>query len=544
MKNGCYFLPLGGCEEIGMNLNGFCISHDQQEEWIIVDAGVSIERKLGITLVMASPEILLDKNVKAIVCTHGHEDHIGSIPFILKKFNRRIPIYATLFTAGLIRLKLTEHNLLEKTEIIIVEPDKPFTIGMFEINFIYITHSIPEPNLLLINFKPFNYKIVHTGDWKFDTDPVLGEPTDKNKLKLIGDQGVDALICDSTNAMEMNYTPTEGEAKKNLDELVRLNQNKRIFMSCFASNLARLVSIIEIAKKYNKKVILLGKSMGRMKKVAEETGHMKLYDHIITPEELGGVDPKTVIILCTGSQAETGSVLYKLAYSFPSKLSIKAGDLIVFSARKIPGNERPIVDLQNALIRRGAEILDSSNFKRIHVSGHPSQPEVKEMIELIRPDLFIPVHGQPINFVEMKKIALSCGIKNIMILSNGDHVDLCNKTVLFRHVATKDCLDGNQVIPMDSIMLKNRAILGTDGVVFVSLYNRSGVKVSSHGVLPHDICTQKDHLLNLKKMVSTVLNENINLERAMLIKRISAILVDYFYITYGKQPLTFIHFCD
>lgn len=280
----CYFLPLCGVEQIGMNFNVFgFVDADGNEQCIIVDAGVSIKKSLGISLTMTSIDSILNKNIIGIICTHAHEDHIGAIPFVMNRFQKTVPIYATKFTMCMIQEKLKERNITD-ADLREVAMDSKFKVGAFDLEFVYVTHSIPEPNMIVIKFGGLT--LLHTGDWKLDHDPVLGPVTDEKRISEICKGGVDFLICDSTNAMEEKPTGSESTVRDAMDRIIKLKKGKRIIMSCFSSNVARIKSLIEISKKYNRKICFLGRSFNRIMEISYKTRYLEKQDHIITPEEI------------------------------------------------------------------------------------------------------------------------------------------------------------------------------------------------------------------------------------------------------------------
>lgn len=511
-KDGCYFFILGGANEIGMNLNMFCIRHKGEEQWIIVDAGVSIDRSLGINLVMPSFNDVINKNIVGIICTHAHDDHIGALPFLLPRLKRKVPIFATSFTVQMINKKLSDNRLNDLAEIVTVPMNAKFNVGNFSIEMIYITHSIPEPHAIEIVFNPFNYRILHTGDWKFDDEPIVGEITNKEKFKEIGNRGVDAIVCDSTNAMEEVHTPSEGVARRNLEELMRTLGGQKVFVSCFASNVARIASLIEIAAATNRKVVLLGRSIEYVVGVAQKEGYIKKTNHVIKPAEAKGVPPGKLMIICTGSQGEKGAVLQKLANEgYFNPLNIDEGDVVVFSSRVIPGNELPIADIKNKLVRRGVKVIDSKHSE-IHVSGHPSAVELREMFKLLRPKCVIPVHGDAIHLQASKEVALSVGIENILVPFNGALIDLLNGPEIIAKVEVSKCgTDGNQLVGLDSNMLLTRKQMGEHGAIFLVLTRDLNVKsVYTYGVLPNRVISDQRYIKFIRNVVASCKENNVN----------------------------------
>ena len=534
-KDGCYFFIAGGANEIGMNLNMFCIRTNGKEEWIIVDAGVSIDKNNGINTVMPSFNDVINKNIVGIVCTHAHDDHIGALPFLLPRLRKKTPVYATSFTIQMVKKKLVENKCEDFADLITLPMNANFSIGNFELEMIYITHSIPEPNAIAITFNPFGYKILHTGDWKFDDDPIVGLTTPKNRFKEIGDEGIDAIICDSTNAMEEKHTPSEGLAKKNLSKLIRTLHGKKIFVSCFASNVARVASLIDIAKENNRKVVLLGRSIEFVTGLAQREGYIGQLEHIIKPSEAKTVPKDKLMVICTGSQGEKGAVLHKLANEgYFNPLNVEEGDVVVFSSRVIPGNELPILDIKNKLIRRNIEVIDT-HHSEIHVSGHPSAVELREMFKLIRPKVVIPVHGDAYHLKASKDVANSVGFKNVLVPFNGALIDLLNGPKIIDKVEITKCgTDGRQLVGLDSNMLQTRKQMGEHGVIFLILSRDYYVKsVYTYGVLPNRIISNHKYVGTIKNIISSCKNNDI--------KDINAFVRDEIMKRFKKSPVVITH---
>ena len=541
LENGIYFCPLSGCEEIGKNFNMFGVVKDGQEQWILVDVGTSVERNsFGLNQHMANFEFAMQKNIIGVVCTHGHDDHIGALQFVVprlcEKLQRDIPVYATRFTMELIYHKFNEWN--EKANFQIVKAGDIFSIGDFEIEMIYITHSIPEPNLIKITSKTYNYKIIHTGDWKFDSDPIVGEVTNENKLRSIGKQGVDLLLCDSTNACEKEATLPEGYVKKNLDKVIKGNGGRRIIISCFSSNVARIKIISDLARKYNRRIVVFGRSLLRMLEVAKKTGHLESSFEYMTVENMNNVDFKKTIVICTGSQGEKGSTLYRLAYGFKPPFPVKEGDLIIFSARKIPGNEKEINRMQSLFIRRKAEIFIAGPDCDIHVSGHPGQPEVNHMIDLLEPKAFIPVHGDAFRFKEMLSMALAKNITRSLMPYNGAVIDLIHMKIIHSAESGTFAMDGKRLINLESNILKTRENMAINGAVFISI-DKHKILVNHYGITEgQDSLT---FITKLKEIIFHTLSNNQNIEYKEVINNIRQNVVGYIVEKYGKYSLVSTH---
>ncbi len=538
----CYFLSLCGTEQIGMNFNLFgFIDQNGNEQCIIVDAGVGLQKTLGISLTMTSIDSILDKNIIAIICTHAHEDHIGAIPFIIPRFDRKIPIYATKFTMLMIQEKLIERNI-ENVDLRLVEMNSRFKIGVFDLEFVYITHSIPEPNMIIIKYGGLT--LLHTGDWKLDCDPVLGPTTDEARIAKIGNEGVDYLICDSTNSMEEDATGSESIVRDTMDEIVKKYKNRRIVLSCFSSNVARIKAYMDIAKKYNKQVCFLGRSFKRIITIAQKTGYLLDEPHIVAQEDLHKLTKQEMdklLIMCTGSQGENKSVLHRVVYDLHNTLKIDKNDIVVFSARVIPGNEMDISLIKNNLMARQVTVIDTSDYNDVHVSGHPSQPELKRLFELAQPKHIIPVHGDRMHLVGLEQFARSLGYKSVLVPYNGAVIRLTKQKpeIILKVNAAIDGLDGKTIVNMGSKFLATRSKIGEHGCLFVVAVN-DNIEIYNCGVVPGNIINdnRKDSYINtIKHIVKTYLINNDE----QTIKNTAAQINSYIYDKYGKIPVVIIH---
>ena len=412
------FLPLGGSGEIGMNFNayGYGPAHDRQ--WIIVDCGVLFGREgntPGVDLLMPDIRYLVERreNVLAIIATHAHEDHIGAIaPFWP---SLRCPVYATPFTARLIAGKLEEAGLSSKVKVKEVPVGGKLTLGPFELDFISITHSILEPNLLAIR-TPLGV-VAHTGDWQIDPDPMLGEATDTAALEKLGDEGVLALVCDSTNALVPGSSGSEAKVRESLTELIGTLKG-RVAVTGFASNVARLDTVARAAKAHGRRVALVGRSMQKMVSAARETGYLKDFPQVLDETDVADMPAHKVLYLCTGSQGEPRAALARIANGSHPHVALAEGDTVIFSSRVIPGNELAIAEIQNQLAAKGIALLTAEDHF-VHVSGHPCRDELAQMYRWIRPQLALPVHGEMRHQVSHAKLARSLQVPQAMVPENG-----------------------------------------------------------------------------------------------------------------------------
>ncbi|MFN9001593.1 MAG: ribonuclease J, partial [Holosporales bacterium] len=366
-----YFLPLGGSGEIGMNMNLYAY----QNKWLMVDCGITFTRDLGIEVLMPDPSFIAErrKDLVGLVLTHAHEDHIGAVPYLWERL--RCPIFATPFTAFLVREKLKEVGLLKQAIVTEVPLDSEITLDPFKIRYITLTHSIPEPNALAISTDAGT--VIHTGDWKIDPEPFVGAQTDIKTLSQYGDQGVLALVCDSTNAFVHGRTGSEAEVRSELAGLIAQQKN-RVVVACFASNVARVESAALAGQSAGRKVVLAGRSLFRMDDAARSCGYMKGMPKFLDEDKVKGLRRDETLIICTGSQGEPRSALARIASGQHPRIKLDAGDTVIFSSRVIPGNEDAIKVLQNQLHDLGVHVI-TDHEEEVHVSGHPARDELKDM---------------------------------------------------------------------------------------------------------------------------------------------------------------------
>lgn len=459
-------IPLGGLEQIGMNMTAFMY----EDEIVVVDCGLSFpdDDMLGVDLVIPDVTFLKDNidKVKGFVVTHGHEDHIGAFPYVIKDVNK--PIYATKLTMGIIETKFREHNLIATTKRKIVNYGQSIILGKFRIEFIRTNHSIADSAALAIH-TPAGV-IFHTGDFKVDYTPVFGEPIDLQRMGEIGKKGVLALLCDSTNVMRPGYTMSEKTVGKTFENIFDENKKNRIIVATFASNVDRVQQIINAACSHGRKVAVEGRSMVNIINVAGELGYIQIPDGtLIDTEEIKKYPDDQVTIITTGSQGESMAALSRMAASIHKKVTIKPGDVVIVSATPIPGNEKSVARLINELSMKGAKVI----FQDTHVSGHVSQEEIKMMYTILKPKYSIPVHGEYRHLVKHAELAESMGIdkKNIFILSSGDVLELSEEEG--KVVDTVPCgelmVDGLGVGDVGNIVIRDRQVLSENGIVVVVL---------------------------------------------------------------------------
>ena len=459
-------IPLGGLEQIGLNITAF----EYEDSIIVVDCGLSFpeDEMLGIDLVIPDITYLKDNadKVKGFIITHGHEDHIGALPYVLKELN--VPVYATKLTMGIIENKLTEHELMGTTKRKVVKFGQSVNLGQFRIEFIRTNHSIVDAAALAI-YSPAGV-VVHTGDFKVDYTPVFGDAIDLQRFAEIGRKGVLALMCDSTNAERLGFTPSERTVGRTFDSLFLEHKDTRILVATFASNVDRVRQIINTADKFGRKVVVEGRSMINIIDTASKLGYLQIPDRtLIDVEELKNYPPEKTVIITTGSQGESMAALSRMASNNHKKISIMPGDTVIFSSHPIPGNEKAVTNVINELQMKGADVI----FQDVHVSGHACQEEIKLIYSLVRPRYAIPVHGEYKHRKAQAKIAAQLGIpkENIFMIQSGDVLEMDDeRAVVTGKVPVGAILvDGLGVGDVGNVVLRDRQHLAEDGILIVVL---------------------------------------------------------------------------
>ncbi|MET0307122.1 MAG: ribonuclease J [Sphingomonas sp.] len=470
--NELLFLALGGSGEIGMNVN----LYGTKGKWLMVDCGITFgdSNYPGIDVILPDLQFIEERldDLLGIVLTHGHEDHIGALPYLAGELN--VPLYATPFTAGLIRGKLEEEGIEDRVELNIVDEEGPFDIGPFTITYKPLAHSIPEGNAVLIE-TPYG-KIFHTGDWKLDESPALGGASTAAELTAIGDTGILALVCDSTNVFNPEASGSEIDVRTGLDEVIGAAKG-RVLVTTFASNAARLQTLGEVARDTGRELCVAGRSLDRIIRVAKATGYLRDFPETIDFDTAMTLPPSRVLIVATGGQGEPRAALNRIAEG-SHVLKVGQGDTVVFSSRQIPGNEIAIGKIMNTLAGQGVELItDRQAF--IHVSGHPGRPELAEMYRWIRPEILVPVHGEVRHMHEQARFGLSQGVPKAVNQVNGDIIRLAPdgpKKIGLAPVG-RLVLDGDVILPADGATMNERRKLALYGQISVA------VAISSKGNL-------------------------------------------------------------
>ena len=463
-KNELLFLALGGSDEIGMNVN----LYGCEGKWIMVDLGMTFSggQYPGVELVLPDLDFIeaRKKDLLGIVLTHGHEDHIGAIPYLAADLD--VPLYATPFTATLIRGKLEEEGLAEQVELNVIPQNGSFELRPFGLRYISLAHSIPDMNAVMID-TPYG-KVFHTGDWKIDDAPVIGTNATPAEMTALGDEGILALVCDSTNAFNEDDSGTEGSVRVGLEKAVKAAKG-RVLVTSFASNAARLQTLYDVAKATKRQLCVAGRSLDRIVRAAQANGLLKGFPQPMDFEAAMRLPRKDLMIVATGGQGEERAALGRIAFD-NHQLKLDAGDTVIFSSKQIPGNEVAIGRIQNALARKEI-LMITEKQAHVHVSGHPGRPELKQMYDWIRPQLLLPVHGERRHMAEQARFGLSCGVPEALVQSNGDVVRLApgKPKIIGNERTGRLVLDGDVILPADGATINERRRLLQFGIISVAV---------------------------------------------------------------------------
>ena len=523
-KEELIFCPLGGSGEIGMNMNLFAYGSETNQKWIIVDMGVTFadDSIPGVDLIYPDPGFIIDKkdDLLGIVLTHAHEDHIGAISHIWPDL--KCNIYATPFTAVLIKEKFKEKKIDITKNLKIVELNGSIKLGSFNIEFVTLTHSILEPNGLSIK-TPVG-TILHTGDWKVDPNPLIGEKVNEKKLKEIGNEKVLAMICDSTNVFNLGRAGSESDVRDSLLKIMSL-KSKRIVVTSFASNVARMESIFYCAEKINREISLVGRSMNRIFKAARQCGYLKNIKDPIDPREAKKFPREKIVYLCTGSQGEPMGAMKRIIKGIHPDVFLEKNDVIIFSSKIIPGNEKKLYSLHNDIIKQDIELVtEETDF--VHVSGHPNREDLKDMYNWVKPNSIIPVHGEHRHMNEHMKFAKEMQIPHALRVENGDIIRIFpgdNPSIIDKAPSGRMYLDGSVGVGEDSQSIKERRKLSQNGYLEITLIlNNSGKlnkPIISYRGIPENLLDEKiifkveDEIFNTCRMFSM---KNKNQEKKLI----------------------------
>src|SRR5580698_2263687 len=480
-QNELVFAPLGGIGEIGMNLSIYGFGDTRRRQWLVVDCGVSFaseEQLPGVDLILPDIRFLIEerKNILGLVITHGHEDHIGALIDLWPRLN--VPLYMTPFTAALFEAKRLSEPGAPEIPVKVVPVGGRLVLGPFTVDYINVAHSIPESNALSIR-TPAGI-VLHTGDWKIDPTPVIGAPTDQARLRALGDEGVLALIGDSTNAVRDGRSPSESDVARTLAELIRAAPG-RVAVTTFASHVGRLRAVADAARAADREVVIVGRAMERVTQVARETGYLDGVQDFRRAESYGYLPPDKVLALCTGSQGEPRAALARIAQDEHPEVTLSKGDRVIFSSRAIPGNEKAVGEVINGLVTQGIEVI-TDRTHLVHVSGHPRRDELRDMIGWVRPQILIPAHGEALHLAEHAELARGAGVPQVLVCRNGDLVRLAQDGAQIIDEVPSGRLykDGSLLVSADSRSVAARRRLSFAGVVSVAL------ALSEKGVLVAD----------------------------------------------------------
>ena len=539
-NNDLVFIPLGGSGEIGMN----CNLYHYKNSWIMIDLGVMFGNSnlSSNELIMPNIDFLTMNNVKldGLILTHAHEDHIGAVPFLYEKLGR-FKIYTTSFTASVLRRKFDSFGIKE-INIELLNYNENITIGKFNIETLALTHSIPEPNAIIIRTEKLN--IFHTGDWKIDPTPLVGNPIDQTKLHDLKNEGMAIMVCDSTNVFNENPSGSENDVREELRQIFSKKNKNKTIITCFASNIARLETILKVSNEFNKCCVFLGRSIHRIYESAKENNYLKNLNNIISEKESTSISEDNLVIICTGSQGESNAALSRLVDNKNRFIEIFNDDLVIFSSREIPGNEKKISELKNKLLKKKVRIIDSK-ISKIHVSGHPSKKELKQMYEWISPNTIIPVHGEFKHLSEHANFAKKNGIKKQVLVENGDVVLLENNNsrIIDKAFSGRILLKGNKTFSLENSFLKNLKIVSSEGEIFVNVILDLDNKLLTEPVIFCPTVTDKNELVDdLKNLISEQLIKmaSKSLTDQILSDELKKIVRSYIKKSIGLKPLTYI----
>ncbi len=463
------FVPLGGAGEIGMNLNLYGYGAGDDRQWLMVDLGITFgdDRTPGIDVLMPDTAFIEERRdrLAGLVLTHAHEDHIGAVPYLWDRL--QCPVYGTPFTLSVLRRKLAEEGMDDPIPLHQVPLSGHFQVGPFDLEMVTLTHSIPEPNAIVIRTDAG--LVFHTGDWKLDPRPVIGPHAEEDTLRALGEEGVHAIVCDSTNVFEEGSSGSESDLLAGLTEAIA-SCRKRVAVGCFASNIGRLETIAAAAAANDRSVVLAGRSLWRMYDAALENGYLTEVPAFLDESVAEDIPDENLLVICTGSQGEPRAALARIAEGEHPRIRLKGGDAVIFSSRVIPGNELAIARIHNLLVRRGVRIITQDD-SFVHVSGHPARDEMATMYRLVRPRICVPVHGEARHLAEHARLAKSCGVTQAVLVENGSVVRMGpgEAAIVDEVPVGRLAVEGNRLVPLGGTVLQSRgkALFGGSAMVTV-----------------------------------------------------------------------------
>ncbi len=472
LSNALAFLPLGGSGEIGMNLNLYCCNG----KWLMIDCGISFadDRAPGVDIIVPDAGWIAERkdDLLAIIVTHAHEDHVGAVARLWPNF--QCPVYTSPFTAEILTLKLAEEGLDGEVDVNVVAPGGSLAIGEFQIDFVDLTHSIPEMQALMITTP--HGKVLHSGDWKLDPDPVVGPASNLEKMKAVSQDGVLAMICDSTNVFKEGVSGSELDVQDSLDALLKGIPEGRVAVTTFASNIARLMTIAQVAERNDRHVVLVGRSLHRMTQAAKKSGYLNDLPPFLDEKDAGHIPRDKLLLLCTGSQGEPRGAMARISRNEHAHIELTPGDTVIFSSKVIPGNEKTLYALHNQLTESGVNVVTEAD-EFVHVSGHPARAELTDMYGIVKPDIAVPVHGEARHIRSHCELALSLGVKEAIEITNGNVLKLApGKAEIIGNVPSgRLAVDAGVLTPLDGDFLKARRRLVYNGAVSgVVIVNEKG----------------------------------------------------------------------
>ena len=463
------YLPLGGAGEIGMNLYLYGTGPASAREWIMVDLGIGFSGDAypGVDVVVPDLSFIEARReqLNGIVLTHAHEDHLGALADLWRRL--RVPVYATAFTAEMLKSKLESAGLLDEVEVNILEMDAKFTLGAFDLEFVSVAHSIPEPSALII--RTGQGCVLHTGDWKIDDAPVIGDPSDMGPFTRLGEEGCDAMVCDSTNVFRDGSSATETEIADSLAKIIK-GAKQRVAVTTFSSNVGRILSLARAGQRAGRDIVVVGRALHRVISAARATGYLADAGQFLSEQGFADMSRKKTLIMVTGSQGEPRAALSRIAAGNHPNVALEEGDMVIFSSKTIPGNEAAVGRIENQLARLGVEVIEA-NRHLVHVTGHPRRDELSRMYECVVPKAAVPMHGEHRHLVEHVKFAKSMGVKNALVVPNGTMARLApGPAKIIDEVPVGRLLrDGDILVPEGDTALRERRKLADAGAVFVSI---------------------------------------------------------------------------
>ncbi|MGH6932861.1 MAG: ribonuclease J [Dongiaceae bacterium] len=539
------FLALGGAGEIGMNLN----LYGHAGKWLMIDLGITFgdDSTPGIEVIMPDISFIKERahDLVGLVLTHAHEDHIGAVPYLWPQL--KCPIYATPFTASVLRRKLEEVGLAREAPITLIPMSGKVSLAPFEVELITLTHSIPEPNAVVVR-TPLG-AVLHTGDWKLDPTPLIGDATDEAALRKLGEGGVLAMVCDSTNVFVEGTSGSEADVRESLRALVGRLQH-RVAVGSFASNVARLETITQVATEHGRQVALVGRSLWRMVASAQENGYLTDLPEFVQEHDVGYFPRGRILMICTGSQGEPRSALARIARKEHAHVTLDPGDAAVFSSRTIPGNEKAIAQLQNDLTVQGVEVITDRD-EDIHVSGHPARDELIEMYQMIRPQIAIPVHGEARHIKEHVALAKICQVPQAVEAANGTIIRLAPgpAEIVAEAPSGRLGLDGKSLMRLDGDMIRHRHRMSSNGLIMVSVaLGKDGKllaapQVSLEGLLDGGEAAEQATAAMSKAVADAV--GNLSAAQMQVTGEVAEICRlaarRWFHKAYDKKPVTKVH---